>query len=576
MVLGHVDTGKTKILDKIRRTNVQEGEAGGITQQIGATYFPMDRLRKQIDKVESKVELEYKVPGLLVIDTPGHESFTNLRSRGTNLCDIAVLVVDLMHGLEPQTIESLNLLMDRKTPFVVALNKIDRCYGWKSKEYRSVKDAMKEQEQFVIDEFERRAGHIIAQFSEQGLNAELYFRNKDKRHVVSLVPTSAMTGEGIPDLLYLITQLTQRMMAKRLMYKDIPEATVLEVKSIEGLGTTIDVVLVNGELKEGDSIVVCGMKGPIVTKIRGLLTPHPAKEIRVKGQYLHHKSITAAMGVKIAAQYLEDAIAGTSMYVVHEDDEIEDLKEEVMEDFEQIMSGFQRESRGVYVQASTLGSLEALLEYLRTHDPPVPVCNVAIGPVHKRDVMAASAMLEHREEYATILAFDVKITPEAQQFAQEMGVTIFSANIIYHLTDMFEAFLKKRREDAQRQFANEAVFPCMLQIRKDCIFNKRDPIVVGVDVLHGSVRIGTPLCVILAKGGGAGEVRLVTPKWQRYVWFFVLVVVCGGFHSFCLFIRSEDYLFNELSLSPLEATVTMLCVSLIPISRLLSIDCFWN
>ncbi|CAE7922420.1 unnamed protein product, partial [Symbiodinium sp. KB8] len=200
VVLGHVDTGKTKILDKIRRTNVQEGEAGGITQQIGATYFPMDRLRKQIDKVESKVELEYKVPGLLVIDTPGHESFTNLRSRGTNLCDIAVLVVDLMHGLEPQTIESLNLLMDRKTPFVVALNKIDRCYGWKSKEYRSVKDAMKEQEQFVIDEFERRAGHIIAQFSEQGLNAELYFRNKDKRHVVSLVPTSAMTGEGIPDL----------------------------------------------------------------------------------------------------------------------------------------------------------------------------------------------------------------------------------------------------------------------------------------------------------------------------------------------------------------------------------------
>jgi translation initiation factor 5B len=274
-------------------------------------------------------------------------------------------------------------------------------------------------------------------------------------------------------------------------------ATILEVKSIDGLGTTVDVVLVSGELHEGDTIVVCGMNGPIVTQIRALLTPPPLREMRVKSDYVHHKTIEAAMGVKIVAADLDKAVAGTEVLVVHPDDEIEDLKEEVMADFETIMKGFKRDTVGVYVQASTLGSLEALLEYLRNHDPVVPVAHVNIGPLHKKDVVTASVMLEHKKEYATILAFDIKVTPEARAAAEDLGVRIFTADIIYHLTDQFDAYIKETIAKKQAASLAEAVFPVVAKIIPTAVFMNKDPIVVGVDVLEGKLKIGTPICVVL-------------------------------------------------------------------------------
>jgi len=285
-VLGHVDTGKTKILDRIRSTNVQEGEAGGITQQIGATFFPTESIKK----VCGRAKVDFKVPGLLVIDTPGHESFSNLRSRGASLCDICVLVVDLMHGLEPQTIESLQLLKRRRCPFIVALNKVDRCYGWKPKDGAPFKESLNSQPKNAKDEFTWRWEDIRTQIAEQGLNSELYYLNKDPRKTVSVVPTSALTGEGVPDLLALVVSLTQKLLVDRLMLSEALEATVLEVKVLEGLGTTVDVVLTQGTLNEGDTIVLCGLQGPIVTSIRSLMTPHPMKELRVR----YHASLLSS------------------------------------------------------------------------------------------------------------------------------------------------------------------------------------------------------------------------------------------------------------------------------------------
>ncbi|KAF2291216.1 hypothetical protein GH714_020699 [Hevea brasiliensis] len=486
-IMGHVDTGKTKLLDCIRGTNVQEGEAGGITQQIGATYFPAENIRERTK--ELKADAKLKVPGLLVIDTPGHESFTNLRSRGSGLCDIAILVVDIMHGLEPQTIESLNLLKMRNTEFIVALNKVDRLYGWKVCRNAPIVKAMKQQSKDVQNEFNMRLTQ------EQGLNTELYYKNKEMGETFSIVPTSAISGEGIPDLLLLLVQWSQKTMVEKLTFSDEVQCTVLEVKVIEGHGTTIDVVLVNGVLHEGDQIVVCGLQGPIVTTIRALLTPHPMKEIRVKGAYIHHKEIKAAQGIKITAQGLEHAIAGTGLYVVGPDDDLDDVMETAMEDMRSVMSRIDKSGEGVYVQASTLGSLEALLEFLKSPAVSIPVSGIGIGPVHKKDVMKASVMLEKKKEYATILAFDVKVTQEARELADELGVKIFIADIIYHLFDQFKAYIDNLKEEKKKEAADEAVFPCILQILPNCIFNKKDPIVLGVDVADGIAKVGTPICI---------------------------------------------------------------------------------
>lgn len=316
-------------------------------------------------------KLDFKIPGLLIIDTPGHESFTNLRSRGSSLCNIAILVVDIMHGLEQQTIESIKLLRDKKTPFIVALNKVDRLYDWKAIPNNGFRDSLSKQKKSIQAEFQDRLKQAKLAFAEQSFNAELFYENTNMAKFVSLVPTSAYTGEGIPDMIKLLVTLTQERMAGKLMYLSELEATVLEVKVIEGLGTTIDVILSNGVLREGDRIVLCGLNGAITTTVRALLTPQPLRELRVKSQYVHHKEVKAALGVKIAANDLEHAIAGSRLLVCGPDDDEEDLEEEVMGDLENLLSKVSKTGKGVAVQASTLGSLEALLEFLRTSKIPV-------------------------------------------------------------------------------------------------------------------------------------------------------------------------------------------------------------
>jgi translation initiation factor 5B len=320
------------------------------------------------------------------------------------------------------------------------------------------------------DEFKKRLDQAVAELAAHSLNATLYWENKDFRKWVSIVPTSAHTGEGIPDILMLIMQLSQTMMADQMTLKNELKCTVMEVKMMEGFGHTLDVILVDGELHEGDTIVVCGLNGPIVTTIRGLRTPAPMKELRVKSEYQRHASVRAAMGLKIVAPGLEDAIAGSQLLVHRKRDDIEDLKDEVMGDL------------------ATILSRVSFLE-----DSKIPVCGISIGPVQKKDVIKASVMLEHRPEFATILAFDVKITKDAETMAESMGVKIFPARIIYHLFDMFTKYMDDVKKNAKKGAADEAVFPVTLEILPNFVFNTKDPIIIGVRVKRGVLKMGTPL-----------------------------------------------------------------------------------
>jgi translation initiation factor 5B len=293
-------------------------------------------------------------------------------------------------------------------------------------------------------------------------------------------------------MLKLLVSLTQERMTTSLMYLSEVECTVLEVKVIEGLGTTIDVVLSNGVLREGDRIVLCGREGAIATNIRALLTPAPLKELRLKSQYVHNKEVKAALGVKIAANDLDGAIAGSRLLVVGPEDDEEDMEEEVMGDLQQLLSKVSKDNRGVSVQASTLGSLEALLQFLK--DSKIPVANISIGPVYKRDVMMAGTMLEKAKQYAVMLCFDVKVDKEAQQYADDNGIKIFTADIIYHLFDSFTAHMAQIQEQKKEESKLHAVFPCVLHPLQ--VFNKKDPIVVGVDVAEGNLRPLTPIAAV--------------------------------------------------------------------------------
>lgn len=491
-VLGHVDTGKTKILDKIRKTTVQDGEAGGITQQIGASFFPVQEIRKQTERVKGAANFDWKIPGLLVMDTPGHESFSNLRDRGSSLCNLAVLVVDIMHGLEPQTIESINLLKKKKTPFIVALNKVDRVHDWKPTPNMPIQASLKKQKEHTKQQFQILSERAKLALMEQGFNCELYYENKDFRKTLSIVPTSAHTGEGIPDLLFLISKLTQGVLGDKIVFTDNLNCTVLEVKKIDGHGTTIDVILADGTLREGQKIVLAGLDGPIITTIRSLLMPEPLKELRVKNAYRKFSAVSAANGVKIAAKDMEKAVAGMQLVVVESQEEADRVAADLAEELEATLKGMKVVESGVHVQASTLGSLEALLEFLK--ESKIPVSGLSIGPVHKKDIVRASVQLERDRKFALILAFDVPVEREAEQHAKALGIKIFTANIIYHLFDAFTKHIEEEKARLRAQYAPIAIFPCEIKILPDAVFNTRDPIVVGVTVVDGLLRVGTKLC----------------------------------------------------------------------------------
>ncbi|RLM99383.1 eukaryotic translation initiation factor 5B-like [Panicum miliaceum] len=400
-ILGHVDAGKTKLLDCIRRSNVQGGEAGGITQQIGATYLPVENIR---ERTSPKAEATIKVPDLLVIDTPGHQSFSNMRLRGSSLCDIAVVVVDITRGLEKQTIESIDLLKHRNVRFIVALNKVDRLYGWKTCPNAPIAKALKNQSEDVQSEFKWRVTEVVTQLKESGFNAALYYENKKMKEVVNIVPTSAVSAEGIPNLLLLLVRWVPEIMMERLTYVNNVECTVLEVNEDKDFRTTIDVVLINGALRKGDRIVVCTKQGPVTTNIRYLLTPYPMKELKAKGVYKHHEELKAAQGVKIAVRGLRHAIAGTALIVVKPGDDLERAEAAAVQEISNANSLINEDEREKKKQYAAEAVFPCTLKVLPNHvyhkkDPIVCDVEVLEGVVKVGTPICVSVPSKDRDAF---------------------------------------------------------------------------------------------------------------------------------------------------------------------------------
>jgi len=480
-VLGHVDHGKTSLLDTVRGSAVTAGEAGAITQHIGSTAVPLDVISTVAgDLIDPS---DFDLPGLLFIDTPGHHSFSTLRSRGGALADIAILVVDVNDGFQPQTMEAIDILKRTQTPFIVAANKIDTVPGWNPNEDEPVRMTKEKQSERVQSDLDEQLYEIIGQLSDNGFSADMYWRVQDFQNNIGVVPVSAETGEGLPDLLTVLMGLSQRYL-KAEMSVDVGGpgvGTVLEVTEARGFGTTIDAVVYDGTISEDDEIAVGGLDGPLVTEVRALLKPQPLAEIRTEKQFERVSSVAAADGIKIAAPDLDDAMAGAPVRVVRDRDVAE-----VIAEVEAELAGFEvsTEEEGIVIKADTLGSLEALSGTLEEHE--IPVMRAEVGDVAPRDIRVAETANEpvHR----AVLAFGVDVLDDAVRLADQEDVSVFDNDVIYRLIEDYEAHVEAIETAQQDQILENITRPARFQILDDHTFRQSDPAVVGVEVLSGTIK----------------------------------------------------------------------------------------
>ena len=506
-VLGHVDHGKTTLLDKIRGTTVALREPGSMTQWIGASLIPGEVLRKICGPLLGRFKFEIVIPGLLFIDTPGHETFSNLRRRGGSAADIAILVIDVMKGVEPQTVESLGILRDRRVPFLVAANKIDMIPGWKRMSDFFL-ESLKGQDAEAKRRLDECLYRIIGDLSLRGFTADRFDRVRDFRRQVAIVPTSAKSGEGIPELLAVLVGLTQAYMKELLKVTSGPgRAVVLEVKEEPGLGVTLNTILYDGKLKVNDRIVLGGRDRIIDTRVRAILVPKPLDEIRdPRDRFNSVGEVNAAAGVKIAAPDLEDALAGSPLYVVPEGRAVAEYRHRIMEEIEQLR--IRTDQIGVVVKADTLGSLEAIIDTLKRLKIPIRLADV--GDISRRDVVEAEAVRLKDPILGVVLSFNVRTLPDAERELAEKGVPLFTSNVVYRLIEEYKDWMERERLGQVKAELDKLVRPGKIKVLPGYIFRRSKPAIVGVEVLAGRIRSGYP--IISAKGRKLGTIQKIQDK----------------------------------------------------------------
>ncbi len=485
--MGHIDHGKTSLQDFIRNTSTAQEEAGKITQHIGCSNITLEAIKKICGKLLDALKLSITIPGLLFIDSPGHAAFTSLRKRGGNLADIAILVIDINEGIMPQTSECIDILKQYKTPFIAALNKIDLLPGWQSKNSFLMQNINSQSEnmQKLLD---TRLYELVGKLSELGFNSERFDRVEDYTKQIAIVPTSAQTGEGIPELLMVLTGLAQKYMEKNLNIdlEGPAKGTVLEVKEEKGTGTTMDVIIYDGTLRKNDTIVIGTLDEPVSTKVKALLQPLPLKDIRDrKTKFSHVLQVSAAIGIKISAPEIDGVVAGMPLRSCQQN-EIDKAKEEIKKEVEEVV--VETGAQGVVIKADSLGSLEAVIKLLKEKN--ISVKKASIGDISKKDISDASTNYEKDPLHTAILGFNVNLSSDIIAY---QNVKIITNNVIYKLIEDFEKWQQEEKKKLESKEIEFLFKPCKIQIMKGYVFRQNNPAVVGVDILAGKLKVNTPL-----------------------------------------------------------------------------------
>ena len=477
-VCGHVDHGKTSILDRLRGSSIQEGEAGGITQKISFSLYPLDKLKQACPLIE-KSGISLNIPGFLFIDTPGHAAFTNLRKRGGSLADLAVLVIDINDGIKPQTAEVIQILKMNKTPFMIVLNKIDNISGWRTNIDKGIKESIESQQEHIKQLFNERYMTIIGSLNSYGFNADLFYNIDDFTKKIALVPTSAKTKEGIPELIMMLCGISQKYLAGKLELGKDAKGVMLEVKTEKSTNYN-EAILYDGELNKKDEIAIANFNNPdepIITKIRILEEIMP-----LSSKFKPKDNIQASTGFRMQLIEKNNILPGMPF------EKFKDNLKEIKEKFKkEISQSIKTDKQGIIAKADSLGSLEALLAMLK--DARIPVVKAGIGNIKKTDMISAKANLDINELDAIIVGFNVSLDEDI-----EVGkIKVITNEVVYQLIEDLVKFREEKAKEIEKRRLMELATICKLEILSQYVFRNTKPAIFGVKISGGKIRSNMPL-----------------------------------------------------------------------------------